>query len=453
MTFFSIKNMAVIAGSMLFGGAVAVGLYSSFANENRSESHTPTAQTERTVLFWYDPMYPSTRFDQPGKSPFMDMDLVPKYADEGSGDSSAGIHIDPTQTQNLGLKIEPVRLGPLNYSQTFPANVSFNEYQFVIVQARSDGFIHKTYPLTVGDKVKKGTALVDLTIPEWVEAQSEYLLLLEMNGTAIQIEGVLERLRLAGMPENDIQRLQRTQKIQTLFTLRAPIDGVVTAFDLRTGMNINKADVVAKIQGMDPVWITAAIPESAAWRINDEAKFEISIPAWPNKPLTINQWSILPSVEATTRTLQLRFHVDNPDNLLKPGMNAYLTLNTHSQPMLLIPSTALIDTGVEQRVITVDSSERFVPKTVQVFADSKGMTAIQSGLEEGERVVSTGVFLIDSEANIAGALDRMRAPESAEHSHSMNHHEHMHHDSMDHSQMDHQTMQHDHHAHSHGGAH
>ena len=122
-----------------------------------------------------------------------------------------------------------------------------------------------------------------------MEAQSEYLLLRETGGTATQTEGILERLRLAGMPEADIRRLIATQKIQTRFTLKAPIDGVITAFDLRAGMNIAKDNVVAKIQGMDPVWVTAAIPESIAWLVKDASQFTLTVPARPDKTLTIRK--------------------------------------------------------------------------------------------------------------------------------------------------------------------
>ena len=170
-----------------------------------SSEKTENSASERKVLFWYDPMKPDVKFDKPGKSPFMDMDLVPKYADENANKSSAGIRIDPTQVQNLGLKTQKVTRGTLNYAQTIPANVSYNDYQFVIVQARAEGFVEKVYPLTTGDKVKKGTPLVDITIPDWVEAQSEFLLLSGTGGTPTQIKGVLERLRLAGMPDEDIQ--------------------------------------------------------------------------------------------------------------------------------------------------------------------------------------------------------------------------------------------------------
>lgn len=142
---------------------------------------------------------------------------------------------------------------------------------------------------------------------------------------------------------------------------------------------------------MDPVWVTAAIPESIAWLVKDTSQFTLTVPARPDKTLTIRKWTLLPGVDAATRTLQLRLEVDNADE-------------------------ALIDTGNEQRVITVDADGRFVPKRVAVFQASQGVTALRSGLAEGEKVVSGGLFLIDSEANISGALERMRS-ESATHAH------------------------------------
>ena len=196
-----IKYAAMIVSSLIAGGLISVTAWQALHSFEKTENSAP----ERKVLFWYDPMKPDVKFDKPGKSPFMDMDLVPKYADENANKSSAGIRIDPTQVQNLGLKTQKVTRGTLNYAQTIPANVSYNDYQFVIVQARAEGFVEKVYPLTTGDKVKKGTPLVDITIPDWVEAQSEFLLLSGTGGTPTQIKGVLERLRLAGMPDEDIQ--------------------------------------------------------------------------------------------------------------------------------------------------------------------------------------------------------------------------------------------------------
>jgi len=404
MASLTVKYAAMIVGSLIAGGLISVTAWQYIHATEKTE----ITSAERKVLFWYDPMKPDTKFDKPGKSPFMDMDLVPKYADENEGNSRDGIRIDPTQVQNLGLKTQKVTRGTLSYSRTIPANVSYNEYQFVIVQARSDGFVEKVYPLTTGDRVKKGTPLIDITIPEWVEAQSEFLLLSDTGGTPTQLKGVLERLRLAGMPEEDIQRLRSSRRIQTRFTIKAPIEGVITAFDLRSGMNISKDKVVAQIQGMDPVWISAAIPESIAYLLKETSQFDISVPAYPDKSFDVEKWTMLPSVDPTTRTLQVRLQVANKDERLKPGMNAYLKLNTQSQEMLLIPSQAVIDTGKEQHVITVDAEGRFVPKRVQVLHESQHQSAIGAGLNEGESVVVSGLFLIDSEANITGALERMR---------------------------------------------
>lgn len=414
MTSFKIKYAAMIISSLLAGGLISVTAWQVLHSYEKTENNT----AERKVLFWYDPMKPDVKFDKPGKSPFMDMDLVPKYADENNEKSSAGIRIDPTQVQNLGLKTQKVTRGALNYSQTIPANVSYNEYQFVIVQARSEGFVEKVYPLTMGDHVKKGTPLIDITIPDWVEAQSEFLLLSGTGGTPTQIKGVLERLRLAGMPDDDIQRLRTTRTIQTRFTIKAPIDGVITAFDLRTGMNISKEKVVAQIQGMDPVWISAAVPESIAYLLKNSSQFDISVPAYPDKSFPVEKWNLLPSVDQTTRTLQVRLQVSNKDELLKPGMNAFLKLSTQSPEMLLIPSQAVIDTGKEQRVITVDADGRFVPKKIHVLHESQQQSAIDTGLNEGDSVVVSGLFLIDSEANITGALERMRRAEKTDDTHS-----------------------------------
>ncbi|AXX03921.1 efflux RND transporter periplasmic adaptor subunit [Cronobacter sakazakii] len=393
MASLKIKYAAIIISSLIAGGLISVTAW-QYVNSAQKTEKTEQKAPERKVLFWYDPMKPDTKFDKPGKSPFMDMDLVPKYADDSGDKSSGGIRIDPTQVQNLGLKTQKVTRGMLNYSQTIPANVSYNEYQFVIVQARSDGFVEKVYPMTIGDHVKKGTPLIDITIPDWVEAQSEFLLLSSTGGTSTQIKGVLERLRLAGMPEEDIQRLRSTRSIQTRFTIKAPIDGVITAFDLRTGMNISKDKVVAQIQGMDPVWISAAVPESIAYLLKDTSQFEISVPAYPDKTFHVEKWNILPSVDQTTRTLQVRLQVSNKDEFLKPGMNAYLKLNTRSQEMLLIPSQAVIDTGKEQRVITVDDEGKFVPKQIHVLHESQQQSGIGSGLNEGDTVVVSGLFLV-----------------------------------------------------------
>ncbi len=414
----TVKYALTMLSGLVAGALIAIPVWQHYAGgaagaTQASATTSEPAANEPKVLYWYDPMKPDVHFDKPGKSPFMNMDLVPKYEGQGGSDG-ASVTIDPTQVQNLGLKTAQVVKAPLLYTQTLPANVSYNEYQYAIVQARSSGFVERVAPLTVGDHITRGTPLIEVTIPEWVEAQSEYLLLHSTGGTATQLNGILERLRLAGMPEADIARLKSSQRIQTRFTIRAPIDGVITGFDLRAGMNITTANVIAKIQGIDPVWVSAQVPESVAYLINEKTHFELTVPAYPNEHFTVAQWRVLPALDASTRTVQVRLLVENPERHLKPGMNATLTLKAESEPQLLIPSQAVIDTGKEQRVITVDNEGHFVPKRIRVSHERGGQAAVAEGLSEAESVVVSGLFLIDSEANISGALERMRkAPAAA----------------------------------------
>lgn len=416
----TVKYATTIIASLIAGALIGASAWQPLQSVlpgllGKSTAPDSSASSGRKVLYWYDPMKPDVKFDKPGKSPFMDMELVPKFADEtGSNTNEEGVRINPTIVQNLGLKTELVTTAPLHYQQSIPANVNYNEYQYSVVQARSSGFVEKVYPHTVGDHVKKGEPLIDITIPQWVETQSEYLILLNTGGSATQIKGVLERLRLAGMPDADIERLKRTQTIQTRFTIRAPIEGVITGFDLRQGMNITPTNVIAKIQGIDPVWVSAAVPESIAYLLKGKTELSLSVSAYPQEEFPVTDWQLLPSLDTGTRTLQIRMHVNNPDERLKPGMTAYLNVDAQSEPMLQIPSQAIIDSGKEQRVIVMDAPGHFVPKPVKVLHEVGGRAAISDDdLFEGEEVVVSGLFLIDSEANIAGALERMRQSSTA----------------------------------------
>lgn len=397
------KTLLLIVIGVLMGVAATVFIQ---PNTALTEASNPP-MTERKILFWYDPMYPATKFDKPGPSPFMDMDLVPKYADEG-GDDALGVTINPTQTQNLGLRTDVATMGQLHYRQDLPANVNFNQYQYHTIQARASGFVEKTYPLAVGDYVQAGDALVDVTVTDWVAAQSEYLTLLSHNASATLLNGVRDRLYLAGMSNELIEQLKRTKQIQSYITIRAPQNGVLTSFDIRNGMTLNKSATIATIEGIDPVWVVASLPESLSALLNEHSVLTVSSRALPGQSFVVKDWQILADAQSATRTLSLRLTVDNPNHTLKPGMTATVQLATTSDDYVLVPSQAIIDTGLEQRVITQDRDGHFIPKTVSIYAESQGQTALLSGLTVAEKVVTSGLFLIDSEANINGALERMR---------------------------------------------
>jgi Cu(I)/Ag(I) efflux system membrane fusion protein len=365
------------------------------------------ADSGRKVLYWYDPMYPGTRFDQPGRSPFMDMDLVPRYADEAG--SGSGVAIDPVQVQNLGLRTAPVRRGQLVYARDLPANVEFNGYQRARLQARAEGFVSAVQKISPGDFLEAGAVLASVTVPAWASDQSEYLLLKSQRADPKIIAGVREKLRLGGMPEEMLAGVDESGRVQTDLLIRSPLAGVVTALDLYQGMNIEKNMVLAEVQGLDPVWVTAEIPEQDLALA--QGRVRVTAAAWPDRAFEVLSRTLLPQASSQTRTVPLRLTVANPQGFLKPGLTAAIRLRWSGPEGLIIPTQSLIDLGEEKSVITRRPDGTFLPKLVKTGGSAREDTLIAEGLEEGELVVVSGLFLIDSEASLRGALERLRSPE------------------------------------------
>lgn len=360
---------------------------------------------ERKILYWYDPMYPGTQFEKPGKSPFMDMDLVPRYAEDSE---NVGIRIDPAQVQNLAVRTEKVERGSLSFACDIPANVEFNNYRLAKVQPRAEGFVEKIHSFAVGDAIKQGAPLADITVPAWASDQSEYLLLKNQKADVAIVKGVREKMRLTGMPEEMLAAVDKTGRVQTTLTLKSPVAGIITSLDVYPGMNVGKDMIIATVQGADPVWVTANVPERDIHLVNAKSKIRLTIPAYPEKVFQVESFILLPKADQETRTVPLRLSVSNADGLLRPGMSASIRLRGNGEEALLVPTQSIIDLGHEQRVVTRAADGSFVPKQVQVLRSSREKTAIASGLEVGEDVVVSGLFLIDSEANLRGALERMR---------------------------------------------
>ncbi|MDR2349756.1 MAG: efflux RND transporter periplasmic adaptor subunit [Deltaproteobacteria bacterium] len=372
------------------------------ANHVAPGTAVPPAAGEKEVLYWYDPMYPGTRFDKPGKSPFMDMRLVPRYADEAKGE---GIVIDPAQLQNLGLKTSRVASGKLSFARDFPANVEFNDHRKAVIQPRADGFVSSATPLAVGDFVEEGDLLATVTVPGWASDQSEYLLLKSQNASKNILSGVREKLRLSGMPEEMLARVDSTSRAQTELKITSPIAGVVTELSIFPGMNADRSMTLAVIQGTDPVWVTAYVPEKDLHLTSGRAR--VTLPAFPDRAFEILNLSVLPKADPVTRSVPVRLTIRNPGGLLKPGLLASLRLRSSGEEGLLIPTQSLIDLGEEKRVIVRKEDGSFLPQPVKTGFASGDQTLVSEGLSEGDEIVSVGLFLIDSEANLRGALARL----------------------------------------------
>jgi membrane fusion protein, copper/silver efflux system len=365
-----------------------------------------TAQGERKVLYWYDPMYPQQKFDKPGKSPFMDMQLVPKYADE-AGANAGTVSISPQVMQNLGVRTAEAKSGAIEQRFEAVGTVAFNERAVVQLQARAAGFVEKLHARAPLDPVKKGTPLVELLYPDWAGAQEEYLLLRKSASSELA-QAARQRLMLLGMSEAQVATVEREGKVRNRFTLTAPISGVIAELGVREGSTVNPGMTLFRIVDLSTVWINAEVPEAQASWVTPGARVEARVQAYPGRAFEGRVGALLPEVSAATRTVRTRVEVRNPGALLKPGMFATVAFERRAQrESVLVPSEALIRTGTRDVVIVALGEGRFRATEVQVGAESGGQSEIRKGLNASDRVVLSGQFLVDSEASLSATVARL----------------------------------------------
>jgi len=390
----------------LAGAAIALaagGIGYGIARLDRDEPPQQAAENGRKILYWYDPMVPSQHFDKPGKSPFMDMQLVPKYADGAAGE--AGVKIDPARVQNLGVRVATAQRGSLSSGLSATGTIDFNQRDVAIVQARTAGFVQRVYARAPGDVVGAGAPLADLLVPEWAGAQAEYLAV-RRTGDAALTRAARQRLALLGMPAGSIAAVERSGRPHNVITIATPTGGTIRTLGVRQGMTVTAGQTLAEVNGLGTVWLNAAVPEAMAGQLRPGQAATAMLAAWPGERFTGRIAAILPDVQAESRTLTVRIELANRGGRLRPGMFASVDFGGASRSALLVPSEAVIRTGKRNLVMLALSQGRYQPAEVQTGSDAGGQTEILAGLAEGEKVVASGQFLLDSEASLSGVEAR-----------------------------------------------
>lgn len=390
----------VLAAALIAGG----GGY--WLGQNGDSQSTVSGAGEREILYYYDPMFPNQRFDAPGKSPFMDMQLEPRYADEETASgAAAGVSIDPSAMQNLGVRIVAAEMGEIASTLVTTGTIEFNQRDVAIVQARTNGFVTRVYNRAPGDVVRAGAAIADVQSPDWGGAQTEYLAVSRLGRTDLTA-AARQRLRLLGMSDALIEQVDRTGRTNGTMTITAPISGVIQSLDARTGVTVSSGQSLAQINGLGTVWLNASVPEasSSAVRIGQQASAELT--ALPNERFSGRVVAILPTTATDSRTLTVRIELANRGGRLRPGMFANVTFGGDPRPTLVVPSEAVIRTGTRTIVMLAMDDGRYHPAEVRTGREGGGKTEVVEGLAVGERVVASGQFLLDSEASLTGIAVR-----------------------------------------------
>jgi len=400
------RMRAVLAIVGAFAAAALIGFGGYWLGANQVGADATRSAGEREVLYWYDPMVPDTHFDAPGKSPFMDMDLVPRYANEAGG--GAGVRIDPSVAQNLGVRLAAVERASLSRSVTAAGVLAFNDRQVAIVQARASGFIERSYGRAVGDVVSAGAPIVDIRVPEWTAAQAEYLALRSAGGELAA--AARQRLLMLGMPESLVARVERDGAPRPITTVTAPIGGAITQLDIRAGMTVMQGAPLASINSVSPVWLVVSLAQADAGAARPGGHVVAHTSAYPGETFAGQIESVLPAADPATRTVEVRIALANRDGRLRPGMTADAEIaEPGAATTLIIPAEAAIQTGRRTVVIVAGDDGRYVPTEVELGRRAGNRIEVRQGLSEGQRVVASGQFLIDSEASLTGALERLQS--------------------------------------------
>ncbi|MDI7776540.1 efflux RND transporter periplasmic adaptor subunit [Asticcacaulis sp. EMRT-3] len=394
-----------VAALIIAAGGAGYGLSHLNRSSNSSAPVGDAAKdTGKKVLYWYDPMVPSQHFDRPGKSPFMDMQLVARFAGDSGGDS-ASVHIDPATLQNLGTRLVSVQSG--NFSDTFDAAgaLDFNQRDVAVIQARANGFVQRVYARAPGDVVTAGAPIADILVPTWSGAQLEYLAVRQTHDPALEA-AARQRLVLLGMPQGLINTVSRTNRPATTVTITTPVGGAIQTLDARQGMTVSMGQTLAQVTSLATVWLTASVPEIQAGQVRVGQAVSADLTAFPNETFNGRVVAILPTTETDSRTLSVRVELPNRSGKLRPGMYATVHLHGDTTSALSVPSEALIRTGKRTLVMMAAGNGGFTPVEVRTGRENGDRTEILAGLSAGDKVVASGQFLIDSEASLAGIQAR-----------------------------------------------
>ncbi|MGE0079668.1 MAG: efflux RND transporter periplasmic adaptor subunit [Thiohalomonadaceae bacterium] len=401
-TLVAILAVALFAGGLLAGRALA------------PDHDQAVASGERKVLFYRNPMNPAITSPTPAKDE-MGMDYIPVYEgedEEARGDGLPRVTVAPEIANALGVRTAAAVRGELARPIDTVGYVAWDENRLSHVHVRVQGWIEDLAVRAVGDRVDAGDLLFRIYSPELVIAQDELLQARASGGRRVLVESSRKKLAALGVADSVIREVERAGRTLLKVPVYAAQTGVVTELNVREGVFVQPATDAVVLADLGSVWVLADVFERQAAWVAPGQRATITVPALPGREWTGVVEYIYPTLDPATRTLRLRLRFDNPDGALKPNMYARATVHAEPREALHIPREALIRTGSGERVVLARGDGRFQPVAVRSGFEAGERVTIEEGLAEGDRVVTSAQFLIDSESNLKATLQRMTAMEA-----------------------------------------
>ena len=392
-------------------GMKLVAVYAGGEAQNETRGAAPAG--ERKVLYWVDAMNPGHKSDKPGIAPD-GMKLVPVYADaEAKTENKGGVEITPEKQQLIGVEYGTVEYANVTGSIHAAARVTLDETRVAKVQSRLEGWIDQLFVDFTGKHVNKGEALLTIYSPEALATQQEYLLAIKaqhlmhdspvhemMGGADNLVAAAKKRLELWDISDRQIEQVASTGEPLKNLTLYSPISGFVMERNAYAKARVTPDMVLYTVADFSSVWVIADVFEYEAANVRLNQPATLTLTSLPGRTFYGHVSYILPQVDPATRTLKVRIAVENPSLALKPDMYGEVDLQTGGARRLVVPQSAVLNSGEQQRVFVDRGNGYFEPREVKIGAQMDDRIEILSGLKPGERIVVSGNFLIDSESRL-----------------------------------------------------
>ncbi|MGE4072952.1 MAG: efflux RND transporter periplasmic adaptor subunit [Lysobacterales bacterium] len=416
------RTLAMLLLALLLGAAAGWWLRAPTMVPEASTATPAKEPTERKILYYRNPM------GQPDTSPVpkkdsMGMDYVPVYADEVE-DSPGTVALSPQRLQTLGVRTQAVERKIAHDQIRASGRIEVDQARRMVIAPKFDGWIERLYANQSGQSLRRGQPLMAVYAPELVSTQNEFLIAQSAarklpagdSAEAMQrlADAALLRLRNFDIPPAQVQRLRQGQA-ERLLTLTAPANAVILEPPMVAGSRFMAGDTVLTLADLSRVWLVAAVPtlNSAEVRIGQAVRFTSA--ALPGREFTGSISFVDPMLDASMRTLEIRVELDNPDGVLRPALYGDVLIELASdEPQLLVPRSAVLDSGTRQVVFVEVSPGRFEPRPLQLGRRAGEDVVVLDGLRAGEQVVVAANFLIDAESNLRAALQTLQAEPGAD---------------------------------------